>query len=315
MPKRRVHVAAAAIFNDQGKVLIARRPSIADQGGLWEFPGGKLAPFETGLEALKRELREELGVSILRAQPLIRVHHEYPDKHILLDVWETRHFEGEPWGREGQAVRWVAPAELQRYSFPEANGPIVSAVTLPHDYMITGEEQDEQRFDHMLERALVEDGIRLVQLRAHGLDEVAYRARAERALEKCHAHSAELIINGSPETFHAVGADGLHLPSRALMSLNHRPIGNDQWLSASTHNLEQIQQAQRIECDFATLSPVRETPSHPGAVTIGWHDLQQMVERVTMPVYALGGTRHVDSDRARAVGAQGIASIREFWHE
>lgn len=313
MPKRRVHVAAAAIFNDQGQVLIARRPSIADQGGLWEFPGGKLAPYETGLEALRRELREELGFNILRAQPLIRVHHEYPDKHILLDVWETRDFEGEPWGREGQAVRWVNPSDLTRYAFPAANGPIIRAVVLPHDYLITGQASDEDDFDQKLERALVEDNIRLVQLRAHELDDKAYRARAERALERCHAHDASLILNSSLETFQAVGADGLHLPSKELMALTHRPVPEDKWLAASAHNAEQLAQAQKIGCDFATLSPVRDTPSHPGAVTIGWHDLQQMVECVTMPVYALGGTSRQDNDRARAVGAQGIASIREFW--
>lgn len=313
MPKRRVHVAAAAIFNDQGQVLIARRPSIADQGGLWEFPGGKLAPYETGLEALKRELREELGVSIKRAQPLIRVHHEYPDKHVLLDVWETRHFDGAPWGREGQAVRWVDIAELGRYAFPAANDPIIRAVVLPHDYMITGETEDEQAFDRMLERALAEDGIRLVQLRAHGLTEEAYRARAERARDICRRHGARLILNCSVALFQTLEADGLHLTSQALMSLERRPIDDRRWLAASTHDQQQLNQAQRIGCDFVTLSPVRETPSHPGAVTIGWHDLQQMVEHATMPVYALGGTRREDSDRARSVGAQGIASIRGFW--
>src|SRR5699024_2253189 len=87
MVKRRGHVAAAAILSRDGKqALIARRPSNVDHGGLWEFPGGKLAPYETGLAGLKRELHEELGVEIQRAQPLIRIHHEYPDKHILLDV-------------------------------------------------------------------------------------------------------------------------------------------------------------------------------------------------------------------------------------
>lgn len=313
MPKRRVHVAAAAIFNDQGQVLIARRPSIADQGGLWEFPGGKLAPYETGLEALTRELREELGVSIRRAQPLIRVHHEYPDKHVLLDVWETRHFDGTPWGREGQAVRWVDIAELGRYAFPAANDPIIRAVILPHDYMITGETDDEQTFDQMLERALSEDGIRLVQLRAHGLSDQAYQARARRALDICRRHEARLILNCSLALSQTLEADGLHLTSRRLMSLERRPVDDSVWLSASTHDQQQLDQAKRIGCDFATLSPVRETPSHPGAVTIGWHDLQQMVEYATMPVYALGGTSREDSDRARSVGAQGIASIRDFW--
>ncbi|HSP31626.1 MAG TPA: 8-oxo-dGTP diphosphatase MutT, partial [Halomonas sp.] len=161
--KRRVHVAAAAIISaDQKQVLIARRPSNVDHGGLWEFPGGKLAPYETGLEGLKRELHEELGIEIVCAQPLIRVHHEYPDKHILLDVWQVHEFAGEPFGREGQAVRWVPMSELSNYPFPAANLPILRAVRLPTEYLITGEEANEASFDAFLERALREDNIRLV---------------------------------------------------------------------------------------------------------------------------------------------------------
>lgn len=313
MPKRRVHVAAAAIYNAQGQVLLARRPSIADQGGLWEFPGGKLAPYETGFEALRRELREELGINIGRAQPLIRVHHEYPDKHILLDVWEVRRFEGEPYGREGQAVRWVNVDDLGKYQFPAANMPIIRAVALPHDYLITDEESDEAVFDQKLERALAEKRVRLVQLRAKTLGAKAYRARAERALERCREHGALLVLNGDPALLETIDADGIHLTSEALMGLTRRPIAVDKWLSASTHNGEQLAQATRIGCDFATLSPLRATPSHPDATPLGWHDFQQLVERAGMPIFALGGVTRADSDHARAVGAQGIASIRAFW--
>lgn len=199
MVKRRVHVAAAAMISaDQKHVLIARRPSNVDHGGLWEFPGGKLAPYETGLEGLKRELHEELGVEIVRAQPLIRVHHEYPDKHILLDVWQVHEFAGEPFGREGQAVRWVPMNELVNYPFPAANLPILRAVMLPTEYLITGEESDDERFASLLERALREDSIRLVQLRAKSLDDTAYVARAERALKLCREYGAKLLLNGEP---------------------------------------------------------------------------------------------------------------------
>ncbi|RKR02486.1 8-oxo-dGTPase [Kushneria sinocarnis] len=314
MPKRRVHVAAAAIFNERGQVLIARRPSIADQGGLWEFPGGKLAPFETGLEALRRELAEELGVTIGRAQPLIRVHHEYPDKHILLDVWETHDYEGEPWGREGQAVRWVEVGDLERYPFPEANHPIIRAVMLPRHYLITGEEEDEARFEQKLDRALEEDGIRLVQLRAKTLVDERWQQRAEQALALCRRHGARLMLNGDPALLEQVDADGIHLTSTRLMGLDRRPIAADKWLAASTHDQSQVNQAALIGCDFITLSPLRETPSHPGAITMGWHDFQKLVEHAVMPVYALGGVTRHDCDRARAVGAQGIASIRDYWY-
>ena len=314
MVKRRVHVAAAAMISaDQKRVLIARRPSNVDQGGLWEFPGGKLAPYETGLEGLKRELHEELGVEIVRARPLIRVHHEYPDKHILLDVWQVQEFAGEPFGREGQAVRWVPMEELVNYPFPAANLPILRAVMLPTDYLITGEEADEARFDSLLERALSEDGVRLVQLRAKNLDEATYVARAERALRLCRQYDAKLLLNGEPALLDAVDADGIHLTSARLMDLERRPIAENKWLSASTHDQKQLSQAAVLGCDFVTLSPLRTTPSHPEVAPLGWHDFQQLVERAGMPVFALGGMTRFDANHARAVGAQGIASIRDFW--
>ncbi|PRY66099.1 8-oxo-dGTPase [Vreelandella songnenensis] len=314
MVKRRVHVAAAAMVSaDKKKVFIARRPSNVDQGGLWEFPGGKLAPYETGLEGLKRELHEELGVEIIRAQPLIRVHHEYPDKHILLDVWQVHEFAGEPFGREGQAVRWVPMEELVNYPFPAANLPILRAVMLPTEYLITMEEPDEARFDAFLERALKEDNIRLVQLRAKELDEASYLARAERALALCRQYGASLLLNGEPSLLDQIDADGIHLTSERLMQLDRRPIAENKWLSASTHDQTQLSQATVLGCDFVTLSPLRTTPSHPEVAPIGWHDFQQLVERAGMPVFALGGMTRFDANHARAVGAQGIASIRDFW--
>jgi len=314
MVKRRVHVAAAAMISaDQKHVLIARRPSNVDHGGLWEFPGGKLAPYETGLEGLKRELHEELGVEIVRAQPLIRVHHEYPDKHILLDVWQVHEFAGEPFGREGQAVRWVPMNELVNYPFPAANLPILRAVMLPTEYLITGEEADDERFEALLERALREDNIRLVQLRAKSLDDAAYVARAERALKLCREYGAKLLLNGEPGLLDQVDADGIHLTSARLMQLDRRPIAENKWLSASTHDQKQLSQAAVLGCDFVTLSPLRTTPSHPEVAPMGWHDFQQLVERAGMPVFALGGMTRFDANHARAVGAQGIASIRDFW--
>ncbi|WP_311063779.1 Nudix family hydrolase [Halomonas sp. DWK9] len=314
MVKRRVHVAAAAMISaDQKHVLIARRPSNVDHGGLWEFPGGKLAPYETGLEGLKRELHEELGVEIVRAQPLIRVHHEYPDKHILLDVWQVHEFAGEPFGREGQAVRWVPMGELVNYPFPAANLPILRAVMLPTEYLITGEEADDERFEALLERALREDNIRLVQLRAKSLDDAAYIARAQRGLKLCREYGAKLLLNGDPTLLDQVDADGIHLTSARLMQLDRRPIAENKWLSASTHDQKQLSQAAVLGCDFVTLSPLRTTPSHPEVAPMGWHDFQQLVERAGMPVFALGGMTRFDANHARAVGAQGIASIRDFW--
>ncbi len=134
---------------------------------------------------------------------------------------------------------------------------------LPTEYLITGEESDDERFASLLERALREDSIRLVQLRAKSLDDTAYVARAERALKLCREYGAKLLLNGEPTLLDQVDADGIHLTSARLMQLDRRPIAENKWLSASTHDQKQLSQAAVLGCDFVTLSPLRTTPSHP----------------------------------------------------
>ena len=122
-----LHVAVGVICNPQGQILISLRHPDSHQGGLWEFPGGKLEPGESVSQALARELLEELGIAVGETRPLLEVVHDYGDKSVLLDVWVVENFSGEPRGREGQSVRWVKPAELGSYAFPAANSPIVQA--------------------------------------------------------------------------------------------------------------------------------------------------------------------------------------------
>ena len=121
---RRVHVAAGVILRGH-QVLIARRHNDAHQGGLWEFPGGKLEVGETVVEALNRELREEIGITVDAAEPLLQIAHDYPDKQVLLDFWTVSAFTGEPQGREGQALQWCDLERLQEREFPAANVPVV----------------------------------------------------------------------------------------------------------------------------------------------------------------------------------------------
>jgi len=126
-----LHVVAAAVFSEDGRVLITRRHEHAHQGGLWEFPGGKVEAGETTREALARELHEEIGIEVRQARPLIRVRHDYPDKSVLLDVWRVDAFVGKKpccgsTGREGQPIKWVEPEQLSEYDFPAANLPIIN---------------------------------------------------------------------------------------------------------------------------------------------------------------------------------------------
>jgi 8-oxo-dGTP diphosphatase len=123
----RLHVAVGVIRNSAGEILISKRHQDSHQGGLWEFPGGKLEPGETVFEALQRELLEELGIHVLSAQALVLIDHDYKDKAVSLDVWLVDDFEGNAEGREGQPLEWVLPAQLGVYQFPAANEPIVRA--------------------------------------------------------------------------------------------------------------------------------------------------------------------------------------------
>ncbi|NRP52869.1 MULTISPECIES: 8-oxo-dGTP diphosphatase MutT [unclassified Marinobacterium] len=125
---KQILVAAAAILNPQGQLLIAKRPDDKHQGGLWEFPGGKVETDETVETALKRELLEEIGIEIVKCEPLVRIEHDYSDKSVVLDVWVVSSFSGEASGLEGQPIEWINPVEMDSYQFPEANLPIIAAL-------------------------------------------------------------------------------------------------------------------------------------------------------------------------------------------
>jgi len=125
---KRVHVVAGIVRDTYGRILISRRHDHLHQGGLWEFPGGKVEAGESVGEALARELLEELAVTVLVAEPFQQIRHDYPDKSVLLDFWLVTEFDGEARGVEGQPVEWVNVAALRDYEFPAANVAIVDAL-------------------------------------------------------------------------------------------------------------------------------------------------------------------------------------------
>ncbi|HEV7463600.1 MAG TPA: 8-oxo-dGTP diphosphatase MutT [Methyloceanibacter sp.] len=121
-----VIVAACALLNEEGAVLIARRPLGRPLAGLWEFPGGKVEPGEEPEEALIRELAEELGIEIAKGDltPLTFASHAYPDFHLLMPVYLCRRWRGSVAANEGQELAFVRPEELRRYDMPPADEPL-----------------------------------------------------------------------------------------------------------------------------------------------------------------------------------------------
>lgn len=119
---------AAGIIARADEVFIAFRSTDQDQGGCWEFPGGKVEQGEEPADALNRELAEECGIEVLRAEPFQRIRHDYGNKTVELHFFLVSEFSGEPHGKEGQKVSWVTRSALGSYTFPEANVPIVEAL-------------------------------------------------------------------------------------------------------------------------------------------------------------------------------------------
>ncbi len=315
MSRPHYHIGAAVIENTAGEILLAKRPEHLDQGGLWEFPGGKVEPGESLREGLARELREELGIGIEQAHPLIRIPWDYPQHSVLLDVWRVTAFSGEPHGAEGQPLRWVGAENLPEYAFPPANRAIVSAARLPHRYHITpdpGGPAEWSAFLQQLDKTL-ERGARLLQLRAKKLDTGQYRELAQEVVRRCHHHGAQCLLNSDAALVVELGADGVHLDSGRLQKAVQRPLEEPLWVAASCHNEAQLRQAMAIGASFALMSPVKATASHPGVEGIGWVQFAQMAELAAIPLYGLGGMEPGDERDAWQHGGQGIAAIRALW--
>jgi 8-oxo-dGTP diphosphatase len=123
-----IHVVAGALFDDIGRVLIAQRPPGKHMAGGWEFPGGKLDRGESPYDGLLRELREELGIAVTAAEPLIVYTHCYSDRQVLLDLWRITKYDGMPVSAEGQPLKWVTLDELETVGLLEADLPMIAAL-------------------------------------------------------------------------------------------------------------------------------------------------------------------------------------------
>jgi 8-oxo-dGTP diphosphatase len=125
---RLVLVAAVALVDTDGRVLLARRPEGKAMAGLWEFPGGKVKPGETPESALIRELTEELGIDVHASclAPFAFASHAYSEFHLLMPLYVCRKWSGIPLPREGQRLAWAWPAQLSDYPMPPADKPLVA---------------------------------------------------------------------------------------------------------------------------------------------------------------------------------------------
>jgi len=306
-----VHVAVAVLLREDGMVLLGNRPAGKAWAGWWEFPGGKIEDGETPIQALQRELDEELGIHATETYPWLVRTFDYPEKTVKLNFFIVKSWQGDPFGREGQHLSWQDPFRLTVEPMLPANLPILSALSLPFIYAITNlEEMGEASFFKALEIQL-KNRLKLIQVRENQLSRAELISFARNVILIAKPYGARVLMNAEINDVIKAGADGVHLNSTRLMRLYEKPLGL--MIGASCHNSLEMERAAQLNLDFVMLSPVLPTLSHPETPGMGWEVFAKTKQDFPLPVYALGGMKRTEIKNAWQVGAHGIAMQRGAW--
>ena len=317
MPERIIDVAVGVLLRPDGTVLLGNRPADKPWPGWWELPGGKLEAGESVQQALTRELKEEIGITVTQTTPWVTYVHKYPTTTVRLAFCRVTEWSGEPQGLEGQLLRWVPIDTAQ--DVPQllpATYPPLRWLQLPNIYAISSVGSPEQlpQFLNKLDQGLAA-GIKLFQWREPGWPGGPAQQDLHQALKtmlaRCHAVGARVLINSvHPEAWWHE-ADGVHLRSQDAANLTNRPIlDKGKRVGVSTHNLAELEHARTLDADFAVLGPVLPTASHPEHPGIGWDSFAQLNAQAGLPVFALGGQSAATLAHAQSVGGHGFAGIR-----
>ena len=312
-PVRIVDVAVGILVKPDGQFLLGSRPAGKPFAGFWEFPGGKLVAGETALQALTRELHEEMGITVTGAHPWLTQTFTYPHATVRLHFFCVTGWQGEIQSREGQQFAWQANRALTVSPILPANGPIMRGLQLPATLALSavallGQEAWLTRLDIALT-----GGLGWLVLREPQLDEARYAQLAQTVLERARPRGTRVLLHDRIELARDLGADGVHLSARATAALSERPRGLD-WIGASVHNPAELAQAQRIGVDYAVAGHVKDTASHPGAAPLGWDGFAALSGAGwPFPIYAIGGLASSDVASAQAHGAHGVALLSGAW--
>lgn len=311
------HVSVAVLKNESGAFLLANRPAGKPWAGWWEFPGGKIEAGELPEQALARELYEEIGIVPIKIQPWMQKRFDYPAtddaiaKTVHLHFFFVTQWQGNLTPKEGQSLSWQMADRVTVEPVLPANVPIMKALSLPPIYAITHlAELGEHAFFEALQHQLI-TGLRLIQVREKQLERKALSELAIKVKAFAQPFGAKVLLNQDIELAVTLALDGVHLPSRALLQLQHKP--KNLLVAASCHNDVELAHAEKLGLDFVTLSPVSQTQTHPNAELLGWQTFSNLMTKITLPVYALGGMKVDDLPHALSNGAQGVAMQRAIW--
>lgn len=315
--------AVGIIRRDNGLVLLGKRPAGKPWSGYWEFPGGKVEVSETPAQALQRELKEELGITVTVYYPWLTRSFNYeakygasgalesPAKTVKLHFFMVVEWLDNPRGLENQVIRWQTPEKITVGPMLPANAPILAWLELPPIYAITNlSELGESLFFECLKRAL-NRGLKMIQVREKQLSPEAFRLFSEQVIKISMPYKAKVFINSDLSLAQTLNAAGVHLSSQQLMQLQEKPQGI--LCGASCHSSNELAQAAKLGLDYVMLSPVQVTQSHADTEPLGWQGFNELISGYSLPVFALGGLQIDDLSTARSHGAHGVAMQRGAW--
>ena len=303
-----IEVVVAVMIKSDGSFLLARRPESKPCEGYWEFPGGKIELDESHLQALNRELMEELGIQIELSYPWITLVHTYSHATVHLYFYRIERWHGEPYAKENQELSWQFADNIKVTPMLPTNVPVLRALSLPPIYQITNAADLGVKDTLIKLKNSFQQGTKLVQIREPEMIKGDLCLFAHKVVEIAHCYGVKVLINGDADLSREIGVDGVHFSSAQLMVATTRPKVN--LCGASCHNIEELFQAERLGIDFVVLGPVLPTLSHPRATPMGWRKFAQIIRDFPLPVYALGGMKLEDLTTSWEHGAHGVAMIR-----
>ena len=299
-----ITAVVGVLRNKNNDILIAERRADQFMAGFWELPGGKIEPNESPEQAITRELQEELAIEIQQLSLHQTMSHDYEDRTINLSIYTIDQYQNTPIGAEGQKIAWVKINQLTTYKLLPTMKSFINSLTLPNKYWITPANHDSDEWMQKIDQK-IDQGIKLIQLRSKiPLDSTIINE----VRNKCQQYGVRLLLNTLNKDFTALNCDGYHLTTHEMQSLTQNPCPNH-LLSVSTHNLTEALQAQKLGADFIVISPVQATQTHPDTPPIGWNAAKEIVDKLNIPVYFLGGMTKNDLKKTLELGAQGIAGV------
>jgi 8-oxo-dGTP diphosphatase len=304
-----IKAVVGVLRNKSGQILIAKRQDHQFMAGFWELPGGKIENGETNEQAIIRELNEELGIKVEALSLHQTMQHTYTDRMVELYIYNIDQYQNTPTGIEGQQIAWASAQDLHNYQLLPTMKAFINSITLPNKYWITPSSNHQSeawltKFDEKLT-----SDISLIQLRSKVEIDALFIAELH---NKCKQHNIKLLLNIPNKTFDEPYCDGWHITTGEMLKLEKRPCADDKLLGASTHNLDEALKAQEIGADFVVISPVQATQTHPDTIPIGWGSAEEVVNKLNIPVYFLGGMGLEDLGKTLKIGAQGIAGVSAF---